>query len=120
MVKARGGAANRRAGDYFERRCRDTLEYRGYVVIRAAGSRGPADLVALKSESSPLLIQCKINGHISRAEIRATVAMASQAGALPLLAHRARPGAARLSLLAVHSPSVTIWADLTFPPSSHD
>ena len=37
-------------GYSFERRVRWVLEDQGWVTFRAAGSRGPVDLVALKRE----------------------------------------------------------------------
>lgn len=39
----------------------------GYYVVKSGGSRGPADLVALKPNQT-LLIQCKRDGLISRKE----------------------------------------------------
>ena len=38
---------NYRRGVEAERRARDELETQGYLVIRAAGSKGPIDLVAI-------------------------------------------------------------------------
>ncbi len=34
---------------------------RGYVVIRASGSRGPFDVVAIKELCPALFIQCKVS-----------------------------------------------------------
>ncbi len=51
-------------GAYFERRVRRHLEREGWFVVRAAGSRGPLDLVALRSDGrggcEARLIQCKV------------------------------------------------------------
>jgi hypothetical protein len=48
-------------GASFERKVADLLESDGYLVIRAAGSHGAADLVALKL-GQVLFVQCKLNG----------------------------------------------------------
>jgi hypothetical protein len=45
-------------GFSFERKCKDILEFKGYYVIRSAGSFGLFDLVAIKGKDV-LLIQCK-------------------------------------------------------------
>jgi len=37
-----------RKGARYERRAREELEAKGYYVMRSAGSRGPADLIAVK------------------------------------------------------------------------
>ena len=46
-------------GRRIEYRARDDLARAGYVVIRAAGSHGAADLCALKDGCPPLLVQIK-------------------------------------------------------------
>jgi Holliday junction resolvase len=46
-------------GSSRERAYRDRLEARGYVVTRAAGSQGPADLVACKAGHPTLFVQVK-------------------------------------------------------------
>jgi len=47
------------SGRNFEYRVRDYLISKGYFVVRSAGSKTPIDLVGLKSEHLPLLVQCK-------------------------------------------------------------
>ena len=42
-----------------ERRVADWLRDRDWLVVRAAGSFGPADLVALRAGSTPLLVEVK-------------------------------------------------------------
>ncbi|NIQ88667.1 MAG: hypothetical protein GWN93_06130 [Deltaproteobacteria bacterium] len=44
-------------GRRFEQRVRNYLEEAGYCVVRSAGSKGPADLVAF-DQSVIMLIQC--------------------------------------------------------------
>lgn len=83
---------NRHRGDYFERQTRDALRAVGWVVIRGAGSMGPADLVALRADMRPLLISCKLHGRIGPAERLDLMEYARKAGARPLLALREKPG----------------------------
>lgn len=63
-----GGASPRRRGDYFERQCKRDLEAHGWLVIRAGGSLGPADLIAISQGKAPLLVSCKLGGRISPSE----------------------------------------------------
>jgi Holliday junction resolvase len=89
--------SNRQRGDYFERQTRDALRAHGWVVVRAAGSLGPADIVALRGDKKPLLVSCKVTRRderprISPAERLALVEAAEQAGARALLACRSVGG----------------------------
>ena len=54
-------------GYSFERRVRGVLQDQGWVTFRAAGSRGPVDLVALKA-GEVLLAQVKVDGLLSPRE----------------------------------------------------
>lgn len=83
---------NRERGDYFERQTRDALAAHRWLVIRAGGSRGVADLVALRFPNSPLLVQCKVDGRIAPAERQALLEAATHGGAVPVLAERTRAG----------------------------
>lgn len=50
------------SGKNFEYKVRDYFVNKGYFVVRSAGSKGIADLVAFNSRNAaeyPLLIQCK-------------------------------------------------------------
>lgn len=85
---------NRQRGDYFERQARDALEAVGWFVIRAAGSHGPADLVALKAHFTPLLVSCKLDGRIGPEERAVVLAHAEQAGARAVLAKREKQATA--------------------------
>lgn len=95
-----GGNKNRRAGDNFEYRTRDTFRSRGWWIIRAAGSLGPVDLVALKAGQPAVLISCKINGRIDPLEREALLAVANMTGGTPVIAHREQPGWLGVSRLA--------------------
>jgi hypothetical protein len=55
------------AGRRLEWKTRKALKNRGYLVIRSAGSKGPADLVAFKDNHFPVFVQCK-RGKMSRKE----------------------------------------------------
>lgn len=83
---------NRQRGDYFERQTRAALEARGYFLIRAAGSHGTADLVALKRDATPLLVSCKLHGAIPRPDRQRLLDVAHDAGARGVVARRDRPG----------------------------
>ncbi len=80
-------------GADFERKVAATLRGEGWLVIRAAGSRGECDLVALRAGEKACLVQCKIGPHFSlvhRAELSRAACMA---GATAWLAFRGKaPG----------------------------
>lgn len=48
------------SGRRFEYQVKDEYEESGYTVIRASGSHGPYDLVALHPSGQVILIQCKV------------------------------------------------------------
>lgn len=78
-------------GARFERAVAARLDFDGYLVLRAAGSHGVADLVAIKP-GEVVLVQCKISGIISIAEWNRFYETASRAGALPVLAFKPKRG----------------------------
>lgn len=73
-------------GRAFEYRVRDYLDKREYFWVRSAGSKGVADLVALKDGYPALLIQCKRHGAMPPKEWNALLIAAAEAGAEPVLA----------------------------------
>jgi len=79
-----------RQGYRFELRVKRDMESRGWWVIRAAGSHGPADLVCLKAGEPPLLIQCKADSVSHKREGIALAALTESIGAEALLALRVR------------------------------
>lgn len=103
--------SNRSRGDYLEYQTRTGLRRYGWVVVRAGGSLGVADLVALQYRRAPWLIQCKILGpgrkypRIDPAERKALYETAEQAGARPIIATRYKPG--WVSFLALNGPEWT-------------
>jgi Holliday junction resolvase len=68
---------------------RDALEAEGFWCARAAGSKGKADIVALRAGERPVLVQVKAGGpQVSPAEREALYGAAVLAGALPVVAHK--------------------------------
>lgn len=87
-------STNYQLGASFERRILADLAQRGYWVFRAAGSRGKADVLAIRP-GSILLVQCKRNGSIPRQEWNDLYALACE------LAGGAGPGSVVIPLLAL-------------------
>lgn len=92
----------RQRGDYFERQTRAALEAAGWVVVRSAGSLGPADLVALQSGHTPLLISCKLGGYVPPEQRRQLADSGKAAGAWGVKAWRERPGWVALMIVTRH------------------
>lgn len=73
-------------GTVRERQVRHQLEADNWVVLRAAGSLGICDLIALRAGDEPRLIEVKSDGagpwaHFSPARRRALIFAAQRAGA---------------------------------------
>lgn len=85
---ARGKSARRRGID-LERRVRDDLADKGYQVVRPAGSKGAADLWAMK-RGRILGVQVKMRGYMPPAERLDLEVATTRAGATPVLADRIR------------------------------
>lgn len=67
-------------GADFERKVRDHYYKRGAsLVVRAAGSHTPVDLVVLYSDGEVDLIQCKRDGKLPAAEIKKAYDMSAVA-----------------------------------------
>jgi len=66
------------------------LEFRGWWVIRAAGSHGIADLVAIRAGMT-LLVQAKISGRLAPAEWNGLVELGKKTGARPIMVERPSP-----------------------------
>lgn len=80
-------------GRRLEYAARDTLEADGYWVIRAPGSKGKADLVAIKP-GQILLVQCKKSKPIGPDERAALRNLAAWLDAVPLEARWVKDGRA--------------------------
>ena len=76
-----------RRGRALEYAVKKHLEEQGYFVVRSAGSKGPADLVALR-EGEILLIQCKKDGRLSKDEAYELLEAARIAGGKAILAYK--------------------------------
>jgi len=85
---------NYRNGATFERQIAARLTEDGYLVVRAAGSKGIADLVALKF-GQVLLVNVKLPGAgaVPPAEWNELFAAAEQIGAVALVVSRPKRGA---------------------------
>lgn len=105
--------SNRARGDYLERQTRDALAQYGWFVIRAGGSLGCADLVALRLGKRPLLVQCKVLGRgrqmprVDPAERMALFTTAKESGARAIIATRYRGG--YIALLELPGPNWTTY-----------
>lgn len=74
-------------GSAQERRLKVRLESEGYYVIKSAGSKGAADLVAIKPYQI-LMIQAKLNDKISVEEWNTLYETARRLRAIPVLCFR--------------------------------
>jgi len=86
-------------GAAFELRVKARLEKAGFFVIKSGGSRGVADLVALRHGSPPLMVQAKRGGYVGVDEWNRLLKAAEAAGALPLVAEQLQPRGCRWWLL---------------------
>jgi Holliday junction resolvase len=96
--------SNRQRGDYLERQTRSALEACGWIVVRAAGSLGVADLVALRRGNRPLLVSCKLGKGIPPHERLALLDASTQAGARPVMATRTKRGVVDIHLVRAVAP----------------
>lgn len=72
-----------------EREARDVLLALGYFVVKAGGSKGPADLVAIRPGGLILFVQVKRGaGRLRPPEWNALLSLARLYGAVPVLAER--------------------------------
>lgn len=87
---------NYQRGRQFEYRTRDKLLKSGAVyVMRAASSKGAADLIALwpmKGFSDAWLVQCKRDGKLPKAERETLLDIAGQTGTIAVLARVPKSG----------------------------
>lgn len=100
-------------GTRFERKVSGHLETNGYVMLRAAGSKGgtKADLLAFKP-GQLLMVQCKLDGKLPAVEWDRLVEVAGWVSAVPLLASngpRGR-GVSYMKLLGPKRPRARIQA----------
>ena len=91
--------ANYRRGADLERAAKHYLEDNGYYVIKSAGSKGIADLVAIKGlqgiqASETLYVQCKTDGYLLPDERVRFRQAALKSGAVPVVARWVKEGRA--------------------------
>jgi len=103
-------AAKYRAGLVLEHATRHELEADGYYVVRSAGSKGSADLVALKP-GEVLLVQCKLDGRMTPAERASFAELADRLGVLSLVARWHKEGTAARTVRFMARPRGlgTLW-----------
>jgi hypothetical protein len=85
-------------GYSFERRVYALLEGMGYFVMRSSGSKGIADLIAVR-KGSVLFVQCKRSGKIESKEWNELFAQASKYGADAVVADCATGTGANLRII---------------------
>tara|TARA_B100001013_G_scaffold342964_1_gene269835 strand:- start:297 stop:593 length:297 start_codon:yes stop_codon:yes gene_type:complete len=72
-------------GARFERRVKKYLEEKGYLVIRAAGSK-PFDLVGIKNGKA-IVLECKVSeGILKKTELERLIMMVTEVKATPIIA----------------------------------
>lgn len=82
---------NYESGRNFEYRVRGALKKMGFEVIRSAGSKTPADLIA-GWQGVVLLVQCTTSSESKNQQDRdRLVRMAREFGGLPMMVWRERP-----------------------------
>lgn len=98
-------AGNYTRGARFERKVAEALTADGYRVMRAAGSHGKADLIALKI-GQVLLVQCKLSGcgAVRPAEWNELWQLAEEVGAVAVIAHKPLRG--RIAYMRLTGPKV--------------
>lgn len=92
MPEPVNGRRQYRSGARFERQVQTHLHLNGYYAVRTPGSKGAADVVAIKA-GQVLLVQAKTDGRCDPEPWNALYDLAEALGAVPLLAARPRPGA---------------------------
>lgn len=85
--------ANYYRGRDFEYRVRKFYEKHGWFVVRSAGSKGTADLVAISPAGGEIhFIQCKKRGYIPDHELDTLKEIAQRYNAVPIVATAGKDG----------------------------
>jgi Holliday junction resolvase len=102
-------------GNYAERRTADTLRGDGYAVWQSRGSKGPADLIAVKV-GEILLVQVKSGTTpIGGSQWNALYQLARQIGAVPVVADWPKRGKLRLRrITGEHLERKQTWPAIPF------
>lgn len=80
-----------RKGAIFENDIKDILLEDDWAVVRAAGSHGIVDIMAVKY-GVIWFIQCRKAGHLSPDERKELISLAKKHKALPILAYKSKEG----------------------------
>jgi Holliday junction resolvase len=75
-------------GADFERRVKAHLEAHAWLAKRIAGSRGKVDVVGIGPGPTVVLIQCKTNARLSKADRWALLEEALPFNCVPILAYK--------------------------------
>lgn len=94
MAEPVNGRRQYRSGTRFENIIVADLRANGYYAQRTPGSKGCADVVAVKP-GQVLLVQCKTDGKLPPAPWNTLYDVAMDCGAVPVLAERPGRGQAR-------------------------
>jgi Holliday junction resolvase len=99
--------SNARRGSTFERTVKADMEAKGWYVVRAAGSHGHADLLAVSADEVAF-VQAKLGGPgaFPPAEWNDLFAVAIRYGGVPVVVHRPQRG--RLEYLRMLAPKLGI------------
>lgn len=111
--------SNATRGIYLERRVAEILSARGWYTIRAAGSHGIADVVALRRGES-VLVQCKTGGVIGGTEWNRLHDLAEVLGAVPVVAQYDSDTHRRIVFVEVvgtHAARSRDWPHRTWVPA---
>lgn len=100
-------ASNGRRGSTFERDVKKDMERLGWFVVRAAGSHGHADLLAV-SPDEVAFVQAKLGGPgaFAPAEWNELFRVALRYGGVPVVVHRPKRG--KLEYLRMIGPKAGI------------
>lgn len=94
MAEPVNGRSQYRRGVRFEHTTLYDLRSNGYYAQRTPGSRGVADVIAVR-RGQVLLVQCKISGSLAPEPWNDLYDAALDCGAVPVMAEKDAPGSLR-------------------------
>jgi Holliday junction resolvase len=105
--------SNYRKGANFERTVCGCLSVKGALCIRAAGSHGVADVIAIWPDGPAWLVQVKTNGEMSPAERKALGQVAHKYRMVPIKASRPERGVIRFERYHRFGQAGYQWSEVT-------
>ena len=75
-------------GAAFERRVKQHMEDEGWYVTKSAGSKSITDLMGVKKGETPIGIQCRIGGKITKREEKLLNTLGAKYGFIPLVVRK--------------------------------